>query len=88
MPAFTWSTTLFPIIQAGFKPVFIDSSINNFNITPENIEKAITPNTVGICAVHLLGSPCDMDRILKIAKNNKLFLIEDSCEAHGAKWNG
>jgi len=88
LPAFTWSTTLFPIIQAGFKPVFIDSDINNFNITPENIEKAITPNTVGICVVHLLGSPCDMDRILKIAKNNNLFLIEDSCEAHGAKWDG
>ena len=88
LPAFTWSTTLFPIIQAGFKPVFIDCSINNFNITPENIEKAITPNTVGICAVHLLGSPCDMDSILKIANNNNLFLIEDSCEAHGAKWNG
>jgi len=88
LPAFTWSTTLFPIVQAGFKPVFIDSDREDFNMTPENIEKAITSNTVGICVVHLLGSPCNMDQISNLAKKNKLFLVEDACEAHGSIWNG
>jgi len=88
LPAFTWSTTLFPIVQAGFKPVFVDSSLSDFNATPDNIENAITSKTAGICVVHLLGSPCNMDKISKLAKKNKLFLVEDSCEAHGSLWNG
>ena len=87
IPAFTWSTSLFPIVQAGFKPVFVDVDINNFNLDSELVKKAITKNTCAIMVVHLLGYPCDMTEITKIAKSNNLIIIEDCCEAHGALWD-
>ena len=87
LPAFTWSTTLFPIVQSGFRPVFVDCGLDDFNITPDNIEKAINNKTIAICCVHLLGSPCNMDRIVNLSREHNLYLIEDSCEAHGAEWN-
>lgn len=76
------------IINAGAKPVFVDISRNSQNITPHNILKAITSKTKAIICVHLAGWPCEMDAIIKIAKKNKLFVIEDCAQAHGAKYKG
>ncbi|MFH1401626.1 MAG: DegT/DnrJ/EryC1/StrS family aminotransferase [Parcubacteria group bacterium] len=87
-PAVTWSTTVFPIINVGAKPVLVDVNLNDFSINPELIEKAITKKTKAIMPVHLLGNPADMTTIMKIAKKHDLFVIEDACEAHGAQHYG
>jgi CDP-6-deoxy-D-xylo-4-hexulose-3-dehydrase len=85
-PAVTWSTTVFPIVNINAKPVFVDVDLKTFNIDPKKIEKAITKKTKAIMVVHLLGNPCNMKIIRKIAKKYNLFLIEDCCEALGAQF--
>tara|TARA_B100000029_G_scaffold7846_1_gene8264 strand:+ start:8915 stop:10192 length:1278 start_codon:yes stop_codon:yes gene_type:complete len=87
-PAVTWSTTVFPILNIHAKPVFVDIDSKTFNIDPKKIEKAITKKTRAIMVVHLLGNPCNMRIIKKIAKKHNLFLIEDCCEALGAQFEG
>tara|TARA_Y100000590_G_scaffold382396_1_gene452311 strand:- start:6518 stop:7801 length:1284 start_codon:yes stop_codon:yes gene_type:complete len=86
-PAVTWATTVFPIINIGAKPVFVDVIKGDYTIDSDKIEKAITKKTKAIFLVHLLGNPCNMNRIKKIAKKHDLFVIEDACEAHGAEFN-
>ena len=87
-PAVTWATTVWPIAQAGLTPVLVDVDAASLNIDPEQIERAITPRTRAIMLVHLLGRPCAMDAIAKIAARHELLLIEDACEAHGAAHRG
>ena len=87
-PAVTWATTVYPIVNVGAKPVFVDVEKETYNIDPEKIEKAITKKTKAIFIVHLLGNPCNMSKIQKIAKKYNLQIIEDTCEAHGAEFNG
>lgn len=87
-PAVTWSTTVFPIINVGAKPVLIDVDLESYNINVDEIERAITKKTKAIMPVHLLGNPCDMKIISEMAENHDLFVIEDACEAHGAEFNG
>tara|TARA_B100002019_G_scaffold292529_1_gene315982 strand:+ start:8023 stop:9336 length:1314 start_codon:yes stop_codon:yes gene_type:complete len=82
--AFSWSTTIWPIIQRGLIPVFVDINLNTLNIDCEKISKAINKKTKAIMIVHAYGNPCEMDKIVNIAKKNKLILIEDCCEAMGA----
>ena len=84
-PAITWSTTVFPIVNIHAKPVFVDVDPKTYNIDTKEIEKAITRKTKAILPVHLLGNPCKMNEIRKIARRNNLYLIEDCCEALGAK---
>ncbi len=86
VPALTWSTSIYPIINVGAKPVLVDSTIGSYNIDPEKIESAITKKTKAIMIVHLLGNPCEMNEIIEIANNHNLYIIEDSCEAHGAEY--
>ncbi|MBA3052664.1 MAG: DegT/DnrJ/EryC1/StrS family aminotransferase [Candidatus Omnitrophica bacterium] len=69
-------------------PVFVDIREDNFNIDESKIEKAITKKTKAILPVHIFGYPCEMDKIRKIAKKYKLAVIEDACEAIGAKYKG
>jgi len=85
-PAVTWSTTVFPISTINAIPVFVDVDPHTFNIDPEKIEQAITKKTKAIMLVHLLGFPCDMKKIIKIAKKYNLEIIEDCCEALGASY--
>jgi CDP-6-deoxy-D-xylo-4-hexulose-3-dehydrase len=87
-PAVTWATTVFPIINCGAIPVLVDVELETFNLSVEEMEKAITDKTRAIMLVHLLGNPCDMPKIMKIAQEHDLFIIEDACEAHGAELNG
>ncbi len=87
-PATTWVTTVYPIVNIGAKPVFVDIEIGTYNIDPDKIEKAITKKTKAIMLVHLLGYPCNMTEIKNIAKKHNLLLIEDTCESHGAEFNG
>ncbi len=76
------------ILYIGAKPVFCDIDEKTFNIDPAKIEKLVTEKTKAILPVHLYGQPADMPRILDIAKNHNLKIIEDACQAHGAKING
>lgn len=87
VPAVTWSTSIFPIVNINAIPVLVDVSLETFSIKEEEIEEAITDRTRAIVPVHLLGFPCNMEKITAIANKYKLYVIEDSCEAHGAEWN-
>lgn len=87
-PAVTWATTVFPIVNCGLVPVLVDVELETFNISVEEIEKAITDKTKAIMPVHLLGNPCDMKMLMEIAHQHNLLVIEDCCEAHGAEFNG
>lgn len=83
--AFTFIATTEAISIVGAKPVFVDIDPDTFNIDAEKIENAITPKTKAIIPVHLYGQPCDMKVIMDIAKRHDLFVIEDCCQAIGAK---
>ena len=87
-PAMTWATTVFPIINCGLVPVLVDVDLETFNINTQEIERALTDKTRAIMPVHLLGNPCEMDQIMKIAMEHNLYVVEDTCEAHGAKFKG
>lgn len=85
-PALAFAAVGESILMAGFKPVFVDIERETLNINPHKIEEKITPRTRGIMVVHTMGKPCKMDIVLNIAKDNNLTVIEDSCEAHGARY--
>ena len=85
---FTFVATAEAIIRSGATPVFVDIDPDTFNILPGAIERAITKNTVGIIPVHLYGLPCQMDEILRIARETKLFVLEDAAQAFGAEFKG
>ncbi|HZY93716.1 MAG TPA: DegT/DnrJ/EryC1/StrS family aminotransferase [Candidatus Bathyarchaeia archaeon] len=87
-PAVTWATTVYPIADVGCTPVLVDVHPDTFNIDPVEVEKAIDPLTRAIMPVHLLGGPCQIHAIEKLARDNDLSLIEDSCESRGAEVKG
>ncbi len=87
MPTLTYIATANAVTYCGAKPVFVDVEPNTWNIDPDSIEKAITSKTKAIIPVHLYGLPCNMDKILQIARKYNLKVIEDAAEAHGATWD-
>jgi CDP-6-deoxy-D-xylo-4-hexulose-3-dehydrase len=86
VPPLGWVSDISSIVQLGMKPVFVDINMNNFCITAENIKRAINKNTKAIVMIHALGFNGLTDEIVKIAREHNLILIEDCCEAHGAKF--
>jgi dTDP-4-amino-4,6-dideoxygalactose transaminase len=88
VPALSFVATGNAVLQAGFKPVFVDVEKETLNIDPSKIEAAITKRTKAIMPVHLVGKPADMDAINKIAKRHGIFVIEDAAEAYGAEYKG
>ncbi|MDP3881861.1 MAG: DegT/DnrJ/EryC1/StrS family aminotransferase [Nanoarchaeota archaeon] len=88
VPALSFVASGQSILEAGFKPVFVDVERETLTINPRKIEEAITDKTRGIMAVHLMGKPCEMDTIMDIANRHDLYVIEDACEAHGATYKG
>jgi dTDP-4-amino-4,6-dideoxygalactose transaminase len=86
--AFTFIATAEAIKYVGAIPVFVDIDPRTFNISPEAIEKAITPKTKAVMPVHLFGQPADMDEILQLCEQYHLKLIEDCCQSFGASING
>ena len=85
-PAFTYVATAEVIGLLGLTPVMVDVDSKTFNITPQNIENAITKKTKAIVPVHLFGQSCDMEAIMKIAKTYNLYVIEDNAQAIGANY--
>ena len=88
VPSNTYIATILSIINAGLKPVLVEPKINTYNIDPESIAQHITPVTKAIMIVHLYGKPCEMTRIMEIAKEYSLPVIEDCAQAHGAECAG
>jgi len=88
VPALSWSTTIWPLIQHNLIPVIVDCDINDFNLDLNKLESAIGPKTRAIKLVHVYGNPCNMDAIMALAKKHNLFVIEDCCEAMGSFFDG
>lgn len=88
VPSFTFIAAANAVRYEGAVPVFVDIESRYLNIDPDRIEAAITPRTRAIIAVHTFGCPADMDAILDIANRCHLRVIEDACEAIGAKYRG
>ena len=88
LPGLTWQATAATVLDVNAMPVLVDVCEDNWCIDPAEIEKAITGRTKAIIPVHLYGSFCDMDEILKIAKRHNLYVIEDCAHKHGGEWNG
>ncbi|MEK6891389.1 MAG: DegT/DnrJ/EryC1/StrS family aminotransferase [Nanoarchaeota archaeon] len=84
VPEFTMIASAWAVTYTGAKPVFVDCK-DDLNIDPDKIESKITPKTKAIMPVHIYGRQCDMDKIMNIAHNYNLRVIEDSAEAHGVK---
>jgi dTDP-4-amino-4,6-dideoxygalactose transaminase len=82
----SWISTSETITQAGGRVVFCDTDEETFTIDPDDIERKITPSTVGIIPVHLYGQPADMDAIMAIARKHNLWVIEDCAQAHLAMY--
>jgi dTDP-4-amino-4,6-dideoxygalactose transaminase len=87
-PSLTFVATANAVGYTGAMPVFADiSSLGDLTISPDDIESRIHENTKGIMVVHYAGFPCDMDRIMQIARRHDLFVIEDAAHAVGATYS-
>jgi len=86
VPAFTMAASWMAVMYTGAKPVFVDCTLDTYNIDVNKIEEKINKNTKAIMSVHIYGHPCKMDEILEIASKYNLFVIEDAAEAHGATY--
>jgi CDP-6-deoxy-D-xylo-4-hexulose-3-dehydrase len=85
-PAVGFPTTVNPIIQNGLLPVFVDVNLSTYDANEEALLSAVTPNTKAIMMAHTLGNPFNVEFIQQVCKENSLWLIEDNCDALGAKY--
>lgn len=86
VPAFTYVASAEVIGLLGLTPVMVDVDYETFNVTVDNIKKALSDKTKAIIPVHLFGQSCDMEPILKFAKKHNLYVIEDNAQAIGAEY--
>ncbi len=84
----TFVATVEAIAMTGAKPVLVDVREKTALIDPEKVKEAISTNTKAVIAVHLFGQCCDMDPLMELADKENFKIIEDSCQAHGAFYNG
>ena len=87
IPAICWSTSLWPIVQAGLKPVFVDVDKDTLNMSIKDLEKKISRKTRAIMCVHILGISTEMKKINQICKKKNLILFEDTCESLGTTYD-
>ena len=85
VPAFTWNSDIISILNAGFKPIFVDISLKNLALDEDLVKKKISKQTLAIFITHAMGFSGISKNLLKYIKRKKIFLIEDVCESHGAK---
>jgi len=90
-PVVCFPTTINPLIQCGFEPVFVDVTLPSLNIDLDAVEKLLEEDVngeiKGLIFAHVLGNPPDMDRVMQIVKKYKLIFLEDSCDALGSIWD-
>lgn len=88
VPTFTNIASVLCIYYAGAKPVLVDAESDTWNMNTDNLSTYLTQKTKAILPVHIYGHPVNMDNVMKFAKKNNLFVIEDCAEAHGAEFEG
>ncbi len=89
VPALAWSTSVFPLVQYGLVPVYIDISPVDFNLSIDELNNAVIKHSPkALLLIHTYGNPADMDKIMQICTDNHLILVEDTCESMGASWDG
>lgn len=81
-------TTVNPILQNQLVPVFLDVHVPTYNLDPRRLEEAIGPRTKAIMIAHTLGNPFDLDAIMAVARRHGLWVVEDCCDAVGARFDG
>ena len=86
IPALCWSTSLWPLVQTGLIPKFIDANPDTLNVNADEVIKKITKKTKVIMLVNVLGISTDIKKITNYAKKRNIIVIEDNCEALGAKF--
>src|SRR3990170_3540715 len=86
--AFSFVASANAVLHAGATPVFADIDAEDFNVNPEKMKLKVTKRTKALLPVHLYGYPCNMREITGIAEDHGLKVVEDSCQAHGAKYGG
>ncbi len=87
IPALCWPTSLWPLVQTGLKPKFVDINAETLNVDADSFIKKITKKTKVIMLINVLGISGDIAKIIKFAKRKNIIVIEDNCEALGAKLN-
>ena len=85
VPILCWPTSLWPLVQAGLKPKFVDIDPETLNVDADYLISKISKKTKLIMLINVLGISGDLNKIRKIAKQKKIILIEDNCESLGAK---
>jgi len=85
--AASFPTTVNPIIQFGAIPVFVDVELPTYNISIEDMKKALSPKTKAVFIAHTLGNPFNLREVSKFCKENNLWLVEDCCDALGAQYD-
>lgn len=88
VPSNTYIASALAVSYVGATPIFVEPDIHTYNIDPQKIEAAISPQTKAIMPVHLYGQACVMDEIMAIAKKHGLKIVEDNAQAHGAEFKG
>ena len=88
VPAVSWSTTYYPLVQMGYRLKFVDVDMSTLNASAEVIESNLDKRTAGIMAVNLLGNPSELVELRELADLHQLFMIEDNCESMGATYQG
>lgn len=88
VPAVTWPTQLWSVMMAGLRPVLVDVDPLTLNVDIGDLESKLTSRTRAMSLVHLMGNPCDMDNVKRICRERDLVLVEDCCEALGARFDG
>ena len=88
IPALCWSTSLWPIVQSGLVPKFIDVDLKTYSPNLEIIKKNITRKTRAIMLINVLGNCSEIDKIKSFAKKKNIYLIEDNCESLGSVYKG
>ena len=86
VPSHTFIATVAPLPFLGARPVFVDVDPRTYCLDPEQVRRAITPRTRAVVPVHLYGHPADMDSILSLARRHDLAVVEDACQAVGARY--
>lgn len=86
IPSVLWSTSLWPLVQAGLKPIFVDIDPLTLNADIELLISKITSKTKLIMAIHVLGNSTDIEILKKICEKKKIILVEDTCESLGSKF--
>jgi perosamine synthetase len=88
MPSYTWHSTATTALQCGAVPVFCDIDPHTLTMDVEDMSRRITDRTRAVCPVHVWGNPAEMDRIVDVARDRGISVVEDCSHAHGARYHG